>query len=65
MPAHLTSATPRRASTRADKTTTPWAAATAALACRTRDATAGHVYALPTVQELRRPLVATHDPRTW
>jgi hypothetical protein len=38
---------------------------TAALARHTRDPIAGHVYVLPAVHELSRPLDATFDRRTW
>jgi hypothetical protein len=64
MLAHLTSTAPHRTSAPAQNTAPP-SPRTAALARHVQNVTVGHVYALPTVRELHRPLDATFDPRTW
>jgi hypothetical protein len=64
MLAHLTSTTPRYPSAAADSTTPP-SLPTEPPAWCSRDDIAGHVFALPTVRELRCPFDATFDPRAW
>jgi hypothetical protein len=64
MLAHLTSTPPHYPNAPAKSTPPPFLG-TAPLVRRARDVIAGHAYVLPAVRELRRPLDATFDPRTW
>jgi hypothetical protein len=63
MLAHPAARAGYRPRTLANSTTPPLSGT--ARSSRSRDVIAGHVYALPAVRELRRPLDAIFDPRTW